>query len=151
MKRRSVFVLFAMITTMAFAPPARGQDDSTILPVGAVNATEILNEPGVTQGLGYFRFLQNGAGPEAIATSTITVPTAGYVLAIGSGDIGSFHQQGTRTVARVGVSSDCEGPTLDGDQSNHLYIPEGGASGYRVVPYSAQKVFPRLGLRRSAS
>ena len=95
MKRLHVFVLFALFTMIALTPPASAQDDSTILPVDAVNATEILNEAGVAQALEASGIALTVGVKQKIAEHTISVPTPGYVLAMSTGTIGLVHMEGS--------------------------------------------------------
>ena len=141
MKRLSIFVLFALITTMALAPPTRAQDDAAILPTDAVNSNEILDEPGAAQGIN-LSVTTLGGGHEVVASSIITPPVPGYVLVMVSGEITIGHVFGTRDVVNIGVSDDCDAsPDLDNDQSKHSITLEDDPSGFITTIFAAQKIF----------
>jgi len=90
MKRLSIFVLFAMFTMFALAPPASAQDDSTILPEGTVNATEILNETGAAQNLDSPEEIALPSSATVVMTSTITVPSSPLLLTSVARELGSL-------------------------------------------------------------
>ena len=120
-------------------------DSSVQLPSDAVSSAEILNETGATQGLNSGVFFLAGEGSiDILESSTITAPSSGYVLAIGSGSIGAAHVINEVEAAYIGVSTDCiDGtPSLPPDQVNDFHIPETAPFGSWAVPFSAQHIFP---------
>ena len=124
-----------------FAVTSNLGDGSLQLTVDAVNATEILNETGVTQNV--HSTGQNLTGTQVVESTTITAPTPGFVLVIGSGVLDTDHTNGADSEALFGVSDDCDGtPTLSSDQDNQLEIPGAAPTGLWAFPVSAQKIFP---------
>lgn len=73
-------------------------DDSVILPAGAVSAVESFDEPGGASANG------NGASSDTLLTRTITVPSAGLVLAIGTVEVQITHSQSNATLFTLGIS-----------------------------------------------
>ena len=82
-------------------------DDSVILPAGAISAVESFDEPGGASANG------TGANSDTLLTRTITVPSAGLVLAIGTVEVLISHSQGTATLFTLGIS---QTTTLPGEQ-----------------------------------
>lgn len=82
-------------------------DDSVILPAGAISAGEMFDEPGGASANG------NGANSDTLLTRTITVPSAGLVLAIGTVEVQITHSQSNATLFTLGISRTT---TLPGEQ-----------------------------------
>ncbi len=142
MKRLSVFVLFAMFTTMALAPPARAQsDDSVILPADAIDATEILNETGVAQAIEADETVNlTLSNPGGGAILRIVAPTAGYVLALGTLQLHVVSSVTGIYEAEIGVSKDCDAsPSLAHSFLIRVTIPEGESV---ILPVSPTLIFP---------
>ena len=55
-------------------------DDAAIFPDDAVNADEMLNEPGIASEAGFTTITLDATVMETIETVTITIPTSGYIV-----------------------------------------------------------------------
>jgi hypothetical protein len=80
-------------------------DNSVLLPNNAISAPEILNETGCASDIAAESLLNPGV-IELMGQRTITVPSAGYVLAIGTARIDISHVNGTESGGQFGVSDD---------------------------------------------
>ena len=141
MNRLSVFVLFAQITTMALAPPARAQrDDSVILPADAIDATEILNETGAAQSDEDETVVLRLSDPVGVASSTIDAPTAGYVLVLGTLQLHVVSSATGRYEAEIGVSDDCDASPSH-SHSILIQVPIPPAEEV-ILPVSPLRIFP---------
>lgn len=130
-------------SNMAFDASLTG-DLSVQLPSDAVSSTEILNEAGAAQSVDDNNTdLTGGDTVDILESSTITAPSSGYVLVIGSGRIRAIHANGTLDNAGIGVSADCTDgtPTLPPAQDNDFRIPSSAPTGDWYVPFSAQHIF----------
>ena len=147
MKRLSVFVLFALSTTMALAPPAWAQDTNVILPGGSIDATERSDEPGTAQKL-----VAVGDSLTDVlavqATTSLTAPADGYVLAMASGTIiidcgvsQGIPPCGPNEVI-FAVTDDCDATPTEHLQEVRISIPPIPESGIGVFPMSTQRVYP---------
>lgn len=101
-------------------------DPSVLLPIDAVNATEILNESGVANDLSTSTSSLSGT-PSTLATQTITVPTDGYVLAIGSLQVNLVHSNGTQTYGEFGISQ--TNNSFPSHQDMAMIIPSSAPTG----------------------
>ena len=113
-------------------------DGSVILPAGAISDTEILDEPGAasyTEGLSSVTLTGD---PTTIGIQSITCPTSGYVLAIGTCQGRSSHTTGTSSSAQFGVSTDA---TLPENQDVGFYFPSGNPSGTYDIPVTVHGLF----------
>ncbi len=75
-----------------------------VLPTNAISASEMLNEPGVA-GNGTVTSATLVVAPHPIAARTITIPTSGYVLAMGTAQADIIHTNGTASVSFWGVNN----------------------------------------------
>jgi hypothetical protein len=112
-------------------------NSSVSLPADAIGSTEMLNEPGVARNQHLTTVYLTGA-TDVITSRTITVPAAGYVLALGSCELGVAHVTGVVSRARVGLSSTTSLPVSQQcEQYVHLSIP----SGYQTDVVSSHELF----------
>ncbi len=144
MKRLSVFVLFALLTTMALTPLAKAQDGNVILSPDAIDAMEIENETGATQSMAEGPVTLNG-GPVGlfvvVETGTIIAPTSGYVLAIGSGQLHLPNFFAQSIEAELGVSDDCDA-SVSSANTQTVHIQLGNAEHETRIPFSTQRLYP---------
>lgn len=112
-------------------------NSSVFLPNDAINALEILDEPGVAS--------VNLLGPvasdgiTAIASRSITVPKAGYVLVLATCEASRSHVNGTTSSATFGVSdSPSSMPTY---QDFDWVISSGAPLGTYDIPVSVHGLF----------
>jgi len=100
---QSTALLLHGTSSMGFYTSRTGKD-SVVLPADAIEAVEVLDEPGVASET------SNGSVPltgavDTVLSRTITCPTDGYCLVIGTGQCNVVHTNGTTTSANFGVSS----------------------------------------------
>jgi hypothetical protein len=79
-------------------------NSSVILPADAIGSTEMLNEPGVARNQN-LTLLDLSGSTQVVTSRTITVPAAGYVLALGTCNFAVIHTYGTVSIAYIGLSS----------------------------------------------
>lgn len=92
----------AVGSTTVFLDGNQTGDAAVQVPAGAISAIEEFNEPGVASTNSTTISGLTGT----LLSRSITVPSAGYVLAIGSCQIGIAHTSGTTDSAAFAVSSD---------------------------------------------
>ena len=111
---------------------------SVTLPADAIFDYEILDEPGVTAVASNSSYgLTPGVDP--MASSTITTPASGYVLAIGSCQLTVTHTNGTASDIDLGVSdSDTDFPA---NQEVNLLVPSSAATGSYAFPITVSGLF----------
>lgn len=116
-------------------------DDAVILDNDAINATEMLNEPGIA-----FRASSGGATltPDAatidiIDQRTINCPTSGYVLVIASAEADISHTNFSTTNANFGVSNNSG--SLPGGQDVELLLGNTLPGGSYDFPITVHSVF----------
>ncbi len=78
-------------------------DASVAIPNDAINALEMLNEPGVASNTGTTNIIMDGT-VQTLLSRTITVPASGWVLVIGTASILLTHANLTPTFGSFGVS-----------------------------------------------
>jgi len=76
---------------------------AVLLPTDAISDFEIVDEPGVASDTGA-GFLSLTGGVQTLLSRTITAPTSGYALVIGTVAVGFPHINGTSDQGRFGVS-----------------------------------------------
>ena len=108
--------IFGAARSIVLSTSASG-DQSVEVPVDAINATEILNEPGVAEVSSPGSVLLTISAPvtDVINTVTINCPTDGYVFVIASADLAQNHVQGTTSSTNLGVSHNPTGIPSNGD------------------------------------
>lgn len=113
-------------TTTMFLDSSQDGDGSVRLDPDAINATEMLNEPGAASAT--FASTLNVLDDVATVISrTITCPTSGYVLVIGSAELELSHTNGTTSRINFGVSDTPSGYANNTDID--VGVPSGAASG----------------------
>ena len=122
-------------------PPGSEGDDTVRLPVGAVNALETRDEPGLAAAHNT-GFVSPTATIGTMISRTIGPPADGYVLALGQCVARITHTTGTATTGAVGLSDD--GITFGSAQDINLQIPSGAASGAYSLPAHFNGVFTAL-------
>jgi len=115
-------------------------DSAVVLPTGAIDRLEILDEPGVAHG-GFDTEICGFASCDcadlpSIATDleirTITAPSTGWVLAIATIGLQINHTFGTTSTAFFGISK--TSATFDRDPIPDATIPAGAAGGQYEIP-----------------
>ncbi len=114
-------------------------DASVNLPVDAVGAEEILDEPGAAANKAPSFTIINPS-LTTITSRTITVPTDGYVLALAQGEIELGHTSGNFTYARFGISQSSSSLPVSQDFGPEL--PPNAAAGTYLFPTSPHGIFP---------
>lgn len=123
-------------TTTIFMDADQSADDAVELPAGSISAIEELNEPGIasvnstaTTSLPLF-------SNTTLATQTITAPSSGYVLAIGTCQIEIGHTNGTTDSAQFWVAP---GAAIPGSGSMVHMIPSSASTGayYDIITLQA--------------
>jgi hypothetical protein len=112
-------------------------NSSVTLPTDAIGSAEMLNEPGIGHDIDLWGVILTG-GTDIIASRTITVPAAGYVVIIGSCGLRVIHTTGTTSYAGVAIGSSV-------DQSSSYYelqsVDHGASSGLYDFAVAAHGAF----------
>lgn len=113
-------------------------NSSVVLPGNAISASETLDEAGVAaaHGPSVFNFA-NAIG--TIASRSITVPAAGYVLAFASGQLNLDHSAGSNTTVEIGISDN--NVSLPSNMDVAVGVPSSAGSGFYFSGSAAQGVF----------
>ncbi|MEZ6317502.1 MAG: hypothetical protein R3B49_01930 [Phycisphaerales bacterium] len=134
----SAFVTIRGNTTTMFFDSSSDGDASAVLDSGAINATEILNEVGAASETFSSSFsVADAVG--SVISRTITCPTSGYVLVIGSGEVALPHTNGTTTRINFGVSDTSTVYSVNTDID--VGLPSGAASGTYYIPATSHGLF----------
>jgi hypothetical protein len=114
-------------------------DGSVILPTGAIGSVEMFDEPGIAAD-------SEGVIAEALNTSvqsllsrSIDVPSAGFVLVIGSAQATANHVNGTQSMANFGVSTSAT--AFPSNQDVQVSLPASAAAGGYNWAVSVHHVF----------
>ncbi|MCG3127947.1 MAG: hypothetical protein CHACPFDD_02820 [Phycisphaerae bacterium] len=91
---------------------------SVILPNDSISAIEIMDEPGVAND--HNASIAIGTSLTTLASRSITVPAAGYVLALADGDLQISHTNGTDSTYIYGVSDSATSLPSDQDMMTRL-------------------------------
>lgn len=113
-------------------------DDAVVLPNGAINALEQQNEPGVGAALGSSSFGLTALW-QNLLVRTLTCPTDGYVVAMGTAEAQATHNLGTFTQSRYSVS---EASTTPGSHYTTFNVSGNAPTGTYAAPVAVQAVFP---------
>lgn len=116
-------------------------NSSVLLPTDAIADSEILDEPGVANYIsstGYI-YLTGGTTIDALATRSINVPDAGYVLALATVNVWFNHTNGTSSHGWFGVS-DNSGAFPDG-QDGSVLLPSDLPTGWYDQSVAASGLF----------
>ncbi len=111
---------------------------SVRLPQDAVEAAEIMDEPGVTSVSNAIVGLSSSI--QTMVSTSIDVPTAGYVLAIGTVGIENYHNTGTATDGYVGISD--HATYFLTDSKVRFEIDDGNSEGYYNHVTTIHAIFP---------
>jgi len=105
-------------------------DSAVAMATGAVNAAEMLNEPGVASDIEPTASVSVAAGGGLVTLSsrTITVPSSGYVLVMGTCQLQLSHTSGTQDGFNVGVSD--SSAALPGNQDFAFTIGSTAATAF---------------------
>ena len=116
-------------------------DSSVILPVNSINNAEILNEAGCATYNTSTTTALSKTAYTVIGSRTISCPTAGYVLVIGTTGVWPYHVTGTSSLEAVfGVSA--SSTTLPSSQYLTIWVDNDLPTGYYDRPTTAHAVFP---------
>ena len=116
-------------------------NSSASLPIGAISDTEILDEPGAGSDTAYpISGLALTGSVDIMGIRTITAPSSGYVLLVGSCQARVTHSNGTTSYADFGVSNVSD--TFPETQELAITIPSAAASGVYDYPVTSHGLFP---------
>ncbi len=113
-------------------------NSSVTLPTNAIGSTEMLNEPGIGHNRDFWGIALTG-GVDVLASRTVTVPAAGYVVAIGSCEISLSHAAGVDARAAIAVSDDAGFPG-DGYILQRVNTADAGNFGFAVATHAVFSV-----------
>lgn len=112
-------------------------DNAAQLPVNAINAAEMLNEPGVANNKTGTTVL--GGGALTVTSRSITCPTAGYVIATVTGTLDLSHVNGGISQSSVWITDD---ELVSLNKPRTAFTVSGNApSGNYATPYAVTGVF----------
>jgi len=123
-------------------------DASANFPIGAINSTETLDEPGVANRIqAGGTSLGIGGGSADILIRTITAPTDGYVIAFASGSASVLHTNGAFSTVSYGIvppggtlfTSPKVEATISGNAPSGTYEPALAVSAAFSVTAGAQQ------------
>ncbi|MFI4896282.1 MAG: hypothetical protein ACIARR_00480 [Phycisphaerales bacterium JB059] len=126
--------------TMLFQTHVNG-DASVMLDAGAINASEMLNEPGVAfrASSGGATLTPNASTIDIIDQRTINCPTSGYVLVIATAEADISHANFQSSYANFGVSNSAG--SLPGAQDVELLLGTTLPGGSYDFPVTVHGVF----------
>ena len=111
------------------------------LPSNAIQDTEILDEAGVANNADGSP-VSTPTGSTVTISRSITAPTSGFVLAIGTGELVLTHTSGSASTLQYSVSADCDAtPTAPLTQQTNYGLPTGAATGTYRIPATVQGIF----------
>ncbi|OGC76691.1 MAG: hypothetical protein A2Z27_00280 [candidate division Zixibacteria bacterium RBG_16_50_21] len=114
-------------------------NSSVALPGDAISAPELLDEPGVASHSSNGSF-SLGAGNNVLSSRSITAPTGGYVLVVGSCNSGFTHSNGTASQTYFGVSNLSNSLPPNQDQVSH-FVPSSSPTGQYGTPVTVHGLF----------
>jgi hypothetical protein len=116
-------------------------DQSVELPVNSISSSEVLDEPGVASE--QYNFIPPGLylvnGINILASRTLVVPSAGYVLVMGTAQPTVEHDNSKTPQAEFGVSDMPD--ALPGNQDCLLMLNAGLPAGNYAFPVSVHGLF----------
>jgi hypothetical protein len=117
-------------------------DAAVQFPTDAINATEMLNEPGIASVVGTSNVILTpvAATLDTIASATITCPSSGYVLVIATCELSVTHVQGIESSIDIGVSASPQ--FLSTSQDIEVRIEGDSPNGLYDHPVTVHGVFP---------
>ncbi len=119
---------------------ATGGTGSVRLPVSAIDAGEILDEPGVANVISGTSIPGNGVIAN-LAAQTITVPGPGYVVAMVSLEASQAHTLGINDSAIIGVSNVSAAFPAGGAQDVEWLVGTQAPTASLDIPFTVQGVF----------
>lgn len=145
---RSRLIMYGDSSNIQLAMDQTG-DSAVSFPSDAINAGEMFNEPGVASSAsgGSVTLTPIGSTFDTIASATISCPTSGFVLAIGTLEAGVSHVQGIESSINFGVSDTSSG--VSSSQDIELRIEGNSPSGAYDHPVTVHGVFPVNGGSRT--
>lgn len=111
---------------------------AVMLPVGAIQATEILDEPGV--GSDNNTDITLTGGVQYLAGRTMTAPVDGYVLVIATAHATIQHSYGTQSTCVLDISDDIT--SFINSTIARITLPSLMPSGIYEFPMSSHALFP---------
>ncbi|MFO0839540.1 MAG: hypothetical protein U1D55_13570 [Phycisphaerae bacterium] len=125
-----------------FHVSAAAGDTSVIVPNDSLSSLEMLDEPGVANFLDNNWAVVLGTSITTLTSRTITVPAAGYVLAIGTTEVRVTHVNNTTTAtdATLGVSATPSAFILGAD--TNLQYWQSMPTGDNFVPVTVHALIP---------
>ncbi len=93
-------------TTTVFMDGDESGDDAVQIPAGAISAIETLNEPGIASANEQATTALAQFATTIVESQTITAPSSGYVVAIGTLQLSIGHTNGTADSGSFAVSPD---------------------------------------------
>lgn len=112
---------------------------SVVLPTGAINSSECDNEPGVASATNSGS-TSLASGVTVLDSRTISCPTSGYVLVIGSAEVAINHTLGGGSSGcNLGVSDSSTSYPLNEDVDT--WLPSGAATGTYYFGTTAHGLF----------
>jgi len=112
--------------------------NSVVLPSDAIGSTEMGNETGVAAERYATGFILDGT-KQTLLSRSISCPTGGYVLVIGSCQGRAIHTTGSSSSANFGVSD--QAGTLPSNQDVGLNLPPTLSTGTYDIPVTVQTIF----------
>lgn len=127
-------------TGSSFSMSSANVGDSAVQMSGdAVNSLEMLNEPGIANGQAGFIALTTAN--TSVMSRSITVPAAGFVVAIFDGDTGADHVAGAGSSLVAWIIDDVAGGFGSGEDDMLWYQPSGLPTGTYDFATSSHAVF----------
>lgn len=111
---------------------------SVVLPLDAIQDTEILDEPGVASVNSNAGFALDGT-VQTLLSRTITVPAAGVVVVTATSQLNLNHVTGTTSQVTAGISTVAGVFPVTQDVS--MGVPSGAASGFYFLPGATTAAF----------
>lgn len=116
-------------------------DNTAVLPVDAINSSEILNETGAaeTATSGATGLTSDPAVIDVIDSVTINCPSDGYVLVLATAEVSVSHLTGAVTTSNFGVSAVSSSIPINGDIE--LRISSTNPTGSNDFPVTVHSIF----------
>ena len=115
-------------------------DASTQLAPNAINATEILDEPGVAETELVFFGQLSPASIDTIGTAVIDAPASGYILAVATTQVTFQHVNGTTTAGIFGLAVDSS--SFPSNTDKQLRLSANLPTGAFNFPVTVHALFP---------
>lgn len=122
-----------------FVGGASTGNDAVQLTGNAVSSAEMLNEPGIANVQG--GFIAIPTSPSSVMSRSITVPAAGFVVALLDGDTGASHVAGSGNSSVSWYIDDVAGGTGSGEDDMLWFLPSASPTGTYDFATSSHAVF----------